>query len=385
MKIKAIAAAMALLAGPVSADTQGVTADTIKIGSLADLSGPLSIGGAPSIRAARMRFDQVNEAGGIHGRKIEFITEDTKYEIPLAARFANKLVRKDRVFAVLLSTGTPANLAAMEIQDKAGVPNLFPLTSAKSMFEPLSPLHFSLFVGSPEQAGGALKYFHGKDGISKICMQTVANDYGQETVNGVEATAEELGITISVRGSHKVTETDFSGTATAIKNSDCELLILGTTVKDTINLYATLRKLGWDKPVVGNMVPYLPLVAEAGDGATEGLYLVAPYVIADFEDGDPFRAKFRADYSAEYGEHPNIYAQNGYTAADILVQALEKAGPELTTETLVEGLESIASYEDPFGGPNYSFGPDKHAGGTRLVLVQSRNRAWEIVETDLPF
>ena len=112
MKIKAIAAAMALLAGPVSADTQGVTADTIKIGSLADLSGPLSIGGAPSIRAARMRFDQVNEAGGIHGRKIEFITEDTKYEIPLAARFANKLVRKDRVFAVLLSTGTPARVKA---------------------------------------------------------------------------------------------------------------------------------------------------------------------------------------------------------------------------------------------------------------------------------
>ena len=381
----ACASALAFTIGAADAQTRGVTDDSIVIGTLADLSGPLAIGGVPTVNAIRIRFDEVNAAGGVHGRKLDFRVEDMKYDLPQAARATNRLVQRDGIFAMLSSVGTPPNLAAMQVLDKAGIPNLFPVTAARAMVEPFNPLHFSVYADYSNQANGALKYFHEHQGVEKICVQAAGNDYGQEVMDGIKASAEALGVEIVLVGTHRITETEFAGPATAIKNSDCGLLMLGTTVRDTISIYTTVRQLGWDKPVVGNMVPYLPLIAEAGGGATEGLYLVAPYLIADFTDGDEFKTAFHAEYVNRYGEAPNIYAQMGYNKADLLIQALETAGRDLTVEGLIAGIEAISLYEDRFGGPSYAFGPEKHDGGTTLILVQSKNKAWEVIETDLPY
>ena len=367
------------------ADPQGVSDDTIVLGSLGDLSGPLALGGVPSVDGMRLRFDAANAAGGVHGRKIDLRVEDMKYDLTQAVRAANKLVQRDRVFALIGTIGTPPSMAAMQILDKAGIPHLFPVTGASIAAEPLHPLHYSLYLDYQDQASGAVKYFVEHEGVKKLCLQAASNDYGQEVVTGVEQAAAALGAEIVLRGSHKVTETDFAGAATAIKNSDCDLLVLGTTIKDTIAVYATLRKLGWDKPVVGNMVPYLPLVAEAGDGVTEGLYLVTPYKIADFTDGDPFRSKFVEEYRAAYGREPNVYAQNGWIAAELTLQALEAAGRDLTVESFVKGIEQISQYDDPFDGPDFSFSETKHSGGTALVLVQSQGKAWTVLQENLPY
>lgn len=387
MKLKTItlAAAMIAMASTAMAETQGVTDNKIIVGSHSDLSGPLAIGGVPATNGLKMRFDEVNAAGGIHGRMIEFLVEDAQYQVPLAVRATNKLVKKDKIFAMIMGTGTPQNLAAMTVLDKAGIPNLFPLTGAGSMYKPLHPTHFSIYVSYQDQAAGALSYFHRKMAVKNICIQSVASDYGQEIVEGVKETAKKLGINISLHGTHKVTETDFAGAATAIKNSGCELLMLGTTIKDTITLYGTLRKLGWDKPIVGNMVPYLQLIAEAGNGVTEGLYLVSPYRIADFEDGDEWRAKFLATYKKRFGKHPNVFAQAGYIAGDLFVKAVEAVGANLTVESLIAAIENIQNYQDPFGGPKLSFSASKHGGGDALVLVQNQSKVWIILEDDLPY
>ncbi|WP_339951431.1 ABC transporter substrate-binding protein [uncultured Albimonas sp.] len=392
MKTLSSAAAAALLAciglactGSARAETQGVSDDAIVIGTISDLSGPLASGGAPNVQGLRLRIDEANAAGGVHGRQIDLRVEDMKYDLTLAVRATNKLVKRDEIFAMISSVGTPTTMAAQKILDPQGVPTLFPVTAARSVVEPLSPLHFSLYVNYQNQAAGALKHFVAETGAKKVCLQAVANDYGQEVVDGFEATSEAMGLEVVFHGSHKVTETDFAGSATAIKNSGCELLVLGTTTKDTINLYSTLRKLGWDKPVVGNMVPYTAIVAEAGDGATEGLYLVSPFRAADYTDGDAFRTDFAARFEEKYGARPEPYGELGYVAGDLLVKALETAGRELTVETLTRAIESISHYDDPFGGPGYGFSAEKHAGGSGLVLVQAQSRKWVVVESNLPF
>lgn len=386
MKRKLIPLVVALTAAAnmATANPQGVTDDKITVGSIAELSGPLAIWGVPTANGLKMRIDEANAAGGVHGRKIDLIIEDAQYQVPQAVRFINKMVQRDKIFASLGTLGTPQNLAIMKILDKKGIPNLFPLTGAGSMAEPLHPLHFSYFVSYQNQARGAVKYFHDK-GAEKLCLQTVATDYGQETVEGVEAAVDELGLEIVLHGTHKPTETDFAGVATAIKNAGCDVLVMGTTVKDSINLYATLRKLGWDKPIVGNMVAYLPLVAAAGNGVTEGLYAVSPFRIADFKDGDAWRAAFHENYTKAFGEEPAVQAQVGYVSADLFIKALEAVGPDLTVEALTTALEGITDYQDPFGGPNLGFSPEKHAGGNVLVLVQSRDKGWVVLEDDLPF
>ncbi len=343
MKNKLIGAAALglLLATSATGQTRGVTANSIIIGSHTDLSGPLASWGVPATNGARMRIDAVNAAGGIHGRQIDFRVEDTQYQVPLTVRATNRLVQRDNIFAMILGAGTAQSMASMEITDREGIPNVFPLTAARSMAHPIHPLHVSYFVSYQDQAVGALRHFHESEGISSVCLQTQSSEYGEEVTEGVRGAAEELGIEIKMIGTHRTTETEFAGVATAIRNADCDMVYLGTTGRDTIGLYTTLRQLGYSGPMAGNMVSYLPVVAQAAGGAMEGLYVVSPVSNADFADGDPFRAEFLTAYRSAFGDEPTVQAQVGYASADLLVMALEAAGPDLTAEGLMAAIEEI--------------------------------------------
>ena len=366
---------------------RGITDDTIVIGSHNDLSGVLAIWGVPSSNAQRMRFDEANAAGGIHGRKIKFIVEDTQYQMPLAVKATNKLLNVDDIFLMVGAMGTPLNIALMPRMFEANVPSLFPLTGAVQMYEPLHPMKFSYFVSYRDQIRGGMRYMVDKHGIEKVCMQALANDYGEENVHGYEQAVEELGLESVYLGRHKNTETDFVGTITAIKNSGCEMLVLGPLVKDTILIYSAARDAGWDAPIISNMVSYVAEVAGAANGATEGLYSAASFHVPDFKAAEPgsWLANWYEDYVSRFGEEPAPQSIVGYTSADLVVRALEAAGRDLTVEKVLAALESIDYYEDPFGGPSLSFSATKHQGGDYLRFYQVRDSKWKMVEENIPY
>ena len=366
---------------------RGVTDTTITIGSHNDLSGPLAIWGVPMTNGMRMRFAELNESGGVHGRTIEFVIEDAQYQVPLAVKAANKLINDDDIFAMLGAMGTPMNQATFGRLFEANVPSLFPLTAARSMYEPLHPLKFSLNVSYQDQVRGAMRYMVENGRYGKVCLQAPATDYGAETVEGYEDIVAELGLESVYAGRHKGTETDFVGTATIIKNSGCELLFMGAFIKDTILLYSAVRDAGWEGTVVTNMVPYLPEIAVAADGGMEGMYAVAPFFIPDFESvaPDSWTGQWVAGYRDRFGEEPAAQAVIGYVSADLLVMALDRAGQDLSVEKLVESLESIGSYQDPFGGPDLSLSPTKHVASNYLRLYQVVDQKWVTVEESIPF
>ena len=101
-----------------------------------DLSGVAATYGVSSSNGVKMRFDEVNEAGGINGRKLKVIIEDQGYQVPKAVQACNKLINRDKVFAFVAPLGTPMNNACFKDQFAVGVPNLFPLSAARSMYEP---------------------------------------------------------------------------------------------------------------------------------------------------------------------------------------------------------------------------------------------------------
>lgn len=380
-----IASALVLAMGATlaQAQTKGVTEDAVTLGMISDLSGPLAIWGVPGTNGATMRFDEANAAGGLHGRQIDFKVEDTQYQVPLAIRATNRLVERDNVFAMLLSVGTAQSLASFEVTDRAGVPNLFPMTGALAMAEPYHPLHIAYMTSYRDQAAAAIKHFHDADQINRICLQTQASEYGEEVTTGVELAVQELGLELVHIGTHRTAETEFAGAATALRNANCDLVYLGTTGRDTIALYVTLRQLGVQAPIVGNMVSYLPVVAQAADGAMEGFYVVSPLVNADWEDGDTFRTAFRATYVERFKEEPAVQAQYGYVAADLVVRALDAAGPDLTVDSFMAAVEGLTDIADPFGGPSVSFSKEKRFGVDGLALIQVQNKDWTVLEREL--
>ena len=366
---------------------RGLSADSIKIGTHTDLLGMLATWGVPTVNGMRQRFDELEEAGGVHGRTIDFTVEDSQYQVPLAVKATNKLINVENIFAMLGAMGTPHNNAAFDSMFEANVPSLFPLTAAVSMYEPLHPMKFSFFVSYRDQIRGGMRYLIDEKGFEKVCVQSLATDYGAEVGIGFEQSVEENGLDVVYAGRHRASETDFTGTVTSIKNSGCELLVLGPLIKDSIQLYTAARDAGWEGTVVANMVPYLPEVPAAADGKMEGLYAAAPFFVPDFSGPveDEWVAEWHQHYVSNFNEEPAPQSVIGYVMADLLIMALEAAGPDVTVEKTLAAMEGITRYENPFGGPSISFGPEKHVASDSLNLYQVRDRKWVTVAESLPY
>src|SRR5439155_2135082 len=161
------------------AQTRGVTKSEIVLGMHTDLSGPAATYGVSSSNAVKMRFDDVNSAGGIHGRKIRLIVEDTQYQVPRAVQAGNKLINRDHIFAMVAGLGTPMNNALFKDQFEAGVPNLFPLSAARSMHEPFHKLKFYGAATYVDQVRAGLNYFVAKKAKKGLCTMYQDTDFGK--------------------------------------------------------------------------------------------------------------------------------------------------------------------------------------------------------------
>ncbi len=254
-------------------ETRGVTPAEIVLGMHTDLSGPAATYGVSSSNAVKMRFDEINEKGGLHGRKIKLIIEDTQYQVPRAVQAGAKLINRDRIFAMVAGLGTPMNNALFKDQLDAGVPNLFPLSAARSMFEPFHKLKFYGAATYVDQVRAGISYFVTKKGKKAVCAMYQDTDFGKEVLDGIQVQVEKMKIKLAETTTHKPTDQDFTAQITKLKAAGCDLVVLGTIVRDSIVPYSTARKIGWtDVDFLGSAASYDLFVAAAQGGVTEGLH-----------------------------------------------------------------------------------------------------------------
>ncbi len=386
LRVGVLAAALAL-AGSVDAQSaRGVSKGEIVLGMHTDLSGPAATYGVSSSNAVRMRFDEVNARGGIHGRKIKLVVEDTQYQVPRAVQAGNKLINRDNIFAMVAGLGTPMNNALFKEQFDAGVPNLFPLSAARSMFEPFHKLKFYGAATYVDQVRAGINYFVTKKGKKAVCAMYQDTDFGKEVLDGVQAQVAHMKIKLAETTTHKPTDQDFTAQVTKLKAAGCDLVVLGTIVRDSIVPFATARKIGWtDVDFLGSAASYDLFVAGAQGGVTEGLYAMGltdmPYrdTLSPTAQGwfDRYKERFKVD--------PNIGAVYGHVAADLTVVGLERGGADLSLDSFVKGLESVKGYRDIFNGPEVSFGPNKHQGASSSFLAVVKGGRWVRVTDPLGF
>jgi branched-chain amino acid transport system substrate-binding protein len=377
--------ALMAAAGAALAQTQGVTATEIVIGTHSSLTGPVAPWGIGSTNGARLRFDEENEKGGIHGRKIRYVVEDHGYQVPRAVQAGNKLLNSDKIFMMMAALGTPMNNAVFQQQLALGVPNIGPFTAARSMYHPFHKLKFATLSSYYVQIRAGFRYFVEKKGVKAPCVMYEDNEFGQEILDGARDQAKVMNVKIAAESSHKPTDTDFTGAITKLRDAQCDLVLMGTIVRDTIIPYSTARKLGWNVTFVGTSASYENVVATAQGGVTNGYYTLngQEVIYVDQADGD---AKLIFDrYKAKYGQEPFYPAQLGYGIADTVVYALHQAGKDLTVAGFLKAFESIKDRRGPLGGPPISFGPDRHLGSEIVYLAVVENGRWKSVERGLKY
>lgn len=376
----AAASVMALgFAGAAQAGSQGVSADEVVVGSVNDLSGIFAAVGVPAVNGANLRFDEVNAAGGVHGRKIRFVVEDNGYQIPRAMQGYNKLLNKDKVFAMLLSLGTPMNLAGFRLLDPKGIPNVGPLSAARDMLKEPSNNKFTGFSSYYDQVQKGVTYLAGESGAQEICAMYIPSDFGKEIAGSAEDVAATLGLSFAGETTHKPDELDFVGSLTKLKAAGCDIITMALGVRQGITVVGTAKKLGWtDVKFLNTSAGFLGVVAAVPGGVTEGLYASSGWVDLNARAADEAPAKFIAAYLAKFDHPAGGFAMLGYSAADTFVRALEAAGPDLTHEAFIQGMETL-TYYDHLTDAQISYGAGDHQGADEVVISVVEGGKWKVL------
>ncbi|KXF91804.1 ABC transporter substrate-binding protein [Phaeobacter inhibens] len=365
------------LAPQAMADTQGVSDSEIVLGSVNDLSGIFAAVGVPAVNGANLRFDEANANGGVHGRQIRFVVEDNGYQIPRAMQGYNKLLNRDQVFAMLLSLGTPMNIAGFKLLDPKGIPNISPLTAARQMLQDPVDNKFIGFSSYYDQVQAGVSYLAEEFDAKEVCSMYIPSDFGKEIREGSADIAADLGLRFAAETTHKPDELDFVGSLTKLKAEGCDVVTMALGVRQGITVVGTAKKLGWtDVKFLNTSAGFLEVVAAVPGGVTDGLYAAAGWADLIARADDEVPAKFMADYEAKFGQPAGGFAMLGYSAANTVVNALEAAGPELTHDSFIKGMESL-DFFDALTDTQITYGPDDHRGADVIVISVVENGLWK--------
>ena len=362
-----------------NAQTQGVSKTEILVGTIQDLSGPLAGYGKQARNGMLLRIDEVNEQGGVHGRKLKLAVEDDGYDPKRAVLAAQKLVNQDKIFIMAGHLGTAQNLAAMPVQFDKNVINFFPITAAREMYEPFHKLKYSFAATYFDQMRTALPQMVKDKSAKKVCTIYQDDDFGLEVVRGAEAGLKAMNMELTEKTSFKRGATDFSSQVAKMKSSGCDLVVLGTIIRETIGTIAESRKTGFNPVFFGSSAAYTDLIHKLGGPAMNGLYATMtvqnPYLD---EASQPLR--FWANkYKTKFNEDPTVFSVYGYNIIDSLVRAGQKAGPSLTTESFIKAMDTMTIPPDMFGGAEATYSPTKRLGSDKSRLSQITDGKWKVV------
>jgi branched-chain amino acid transport system substrate-binding protein len=373
-------AALSMAATLACAQQQGVTKDQIVVGTIQDLSGPLAGYGKQARNGMLLRIEELNEQqGSIHGRKIKLIAEDNGYDPKKAVLAAQKLVNQDKVFIVIGHIGTAQNMAAMPVQFEKNIVNFMPITAAREMYEPLHKLKYSFAATYYDQIHMALPKMVKEKNAKKVCTLYQDDDFGLEVQRGTEAGLKSINMEVAEKTTYKRGATDFSSQVAKMKASGCDLVVLGTIIRETIGTIAEARKTGFNPVFLGSSAAYTDLIHKLGGKAMDGLYATHtvqhPYLD---EASQPIRF-WASKYKTKFNEDPTVFSVYGYMIMDQFIQAARKTGPNLTTDTFVKTMDAITFEPDMFGSPQATYTSTKRLGNELSRMSQIQDGKWKVV------
>ncbi len=374
----------ALISGvPVQAQTavptQGVTKTEILIGTIQDLSGPLAGYGKQARNGMLLRIDEVNEQGGIHGRKLKLAAEDDGYDPKKSVLAAQKLVNQDKVFIMAGHIGTAQNMAAMPVQFEKNIINFLPITAAREMYEPFNRLKYSFAATYFDQMRISLPKMVKEKSAKKVCVIYQDDDFGLEVLRGAEAGLKAMSMEFTEKTSFKRGATDFSSQVAKMKAASCDLVVMGTIIRETIGTIAESRKNGFNPVFFGSSAAYTDLIHKLGGKPMDGLYatMSAQHPYLD-EASQPLR--FWANkYKTKFNEDPTVFSVYGYSIIDVFTRAAQKAGPNLSTESFIKAMDTMNIPADIFGNAEASYTATKRLGSDLTRLSQIQDGKWKVI------
>jgi branched-chain amino acid transport system substrate-binding protein len=369
---------------------QGVTDTEIVIGTHQDLSGPIKAFGVPTANGMKMAVDEINAKGGIHGRKLKLVIEDSGYDPKRAVLSSQKMIERDKIFAMVATLGSPTTLAPQDTVLDAGVFQLFPVTSAEFTWtmdkdKAQDRLKFAITLPYADSIRATMKALIEEKKLSKPCVMYQDDEFGKNVIDGFEAQAKAMKLTPAAITSYKRGASEFSSQIAKMKSEGCDLVVLGTIIRETIGAMAEAKRLQWNPVFLGSAAANVIEVPLLGKEAVEGFYAAGlfPMPYADTVKG-PTQAWFES-YKKQYGSEPTTQVIYGYNGVMTFAWFAEQAGKTLNGQTMLAALESGKGYQNIFGSAPIKFSKDNHLMTIPAQLQQIQNGKWVLLKENLGF
>jgi branched-chain amino acid transport system substrate-binding protein len=372
-----------LCALPLLTRAAGITPNEIRVGSLQDLSGPIASLGVHFRNGTQMRFDEENAKGGVHGRQLKLLVEDTGYD-PKRAVLASEKLLGTGIFATLHNLGSPVVMATMPRFLDAGVLHLFPGAPLANVYEPVHPLKFGMSPSYTLSVPPAARHLIKTNGFSRIGILYQDDDMGREVLRGMDGLLGELDLKWCEQTSYKRGATDFAAQIARLRAADCDFVVLATVVRETIGAFTEARRTGWAVPMLVTASGYTAQVHELGGAAMEGLLGVVLLPHPYPEGGNRALADWIIRYRNKFKTEPNTWDVFAWVGADMFVRALHAAGPQPTPQKVAVALEQLQTPRNFFGSPPIALSAHDHLALRQVRIAQIRNGRWENVTDYLP-
>ncbi|OSI26622.1 ABC transporter substrate-binding protein [Bradyrhizobium canariense] len=377
-------------AAQIKVTNEGISASEIVIGTHQDLSGPIKGWGVPVSNGMKMAVEEINAAGGVQGRKIRLVVEDSGYDPKKAVLASQKLIERDKIFAMVGPMGSPTVLAAQDILLDAGVLQLFPLTAAEFTFkfDPAKPqerLKFNNLLPYVESTRAALKYMMEWKNFKKPCIMHQDDEYGKNVLDGFNQQLTAMKVQPASITSYKRGASDFSAQIAKMKSDSCDLVVLGAVLREPIGAMTEAKKLGWEVTFLGATPTNVMEVPMLGKEAVEGLYAASGFEIP-YEDTAKGKVKdWLVNYKKMFSTDANTQAIIGYNAVMTFAFYANKAGKDLTGQKMLDALESGDKFLDIFNSPPTKFSKTDHLANTITQVQQVKGGRWVLVKDNLMF
>jgi branched-chain amino acid transport system substrate-binding protein len=259
------------------------------------------------------------------------------------------------------------------------VVNFFPVTAAREMYEPLNRLKYSFAVTYFDQMKTFLPRMVKEKGAKKVCAIYQDDEFGLEVLRGAEAGLKLANMELVEKTSFKRGATDFSSQVARMKSADCDLVVMGTIIRETLGTIGTARKTGFNPTFIGTSAAYTDLIHKLGGPAMNGFYATMgaqqPYLD---EASQPIRF-WATKYKTVFNEDPTVFSVYGYQIIDAFAKAAGKAGPNLSTDSFIKAMDTTVIPADIFGAAEATFSATKRLGSDASRLSQIVDGKWKVI------
>ncbi|HOZ65183.1 MAG TPA: ABC transporter substrate-binding protein [Burkholderiaceae bacterium] len=345
---------------PVRAQSEG----KIILGQSAAFTGPAAQLGIQFHDGAKLFFDQLNAQGGVGRRQIEIRNLDDGYEPDRCAENTRKLLADD-VLALFGYIGTPTSVVALPLATKEKVPFFGPFTGAMALRDPFNKYAFHVRASYNDETALIVRQLTNL-GLKKIAVLYQNDAYGKAGLDGVNLALGAQNLKPVAQATVERNSVDVAASVSKLLATTPDAIVQISAYKSCAAFIRAARKAGYGGTFYN--VSFVGTQALADELGKDGAGVVVSQVMpTPYTQSRPITREF-LDAIKQGGNkvQANFSSMEGYVAAKVFAEGLRNAGPRITRETLISGLESIGTQS--VGGFSVTLGPSDHVASRFVEL-----------------